>query len=88
MSLRTCNLFPGSVPLHSATAPKIMAKLLKWIAWVGIPKEILIYQGMNFITGVMKGVCDILQMKHLRISVYHPQTDGLMKHFNHTLNLR
>lgn len=33
--------FPEVIPLHSVTANKIAEELLKWILWVGIPKEIL-----------------------------------------------
>lgn len=39
--------FPKAVPLPSITAPKIAEDLLKWIAWVGIPQEILTDQGKN-----------------------------------------
>lgn len=33
----------------------------------------------------MAGLCKLLQVKHLHTSVYHPQTDGLVEHFNQTL---
>lgn len=34
---------------------------------------------------VVKGICNILHIKQLRTSVYHPQTYGLVERFNHTL---
>lgn len=60
------------------TTPKITDELLKWIARVGIPNEILTDQGTNFTARVMRGVCKVLQVKHLKTSVYHPQTDRLV----------
>lgn len=33
----------------------------------------------------MADLCQLLQFKQLRTSVYHPQTDGLVEHFNQTL---
>lgn len=34
---------------------------------------------------VTKGLSTLLRIKHLRTSVYHPQTDGLVERFNKTL---
>lgn len=31
-------------------------------------------------------LCQLLQVHHLKTSVYHPQTDGLVERFNQTLN--
>lgn len=36
-------------------------------------------------SSVMKGMCESLNIKQLYTSVYHPQTDGLVKRFNFTL---
>ncbi len=34
---------------------------------------------------LMADLCHLLKVKQLRTSVYHPQTDGLVKRFNQTL---
>ncbi|KAG5842700.1 hypothetical protein ANANG_G00180410 [Anguilla anguilla] len=34
---------------------------------------------------VLKAMCGLLKVKQVRTSVYHPQTDGLVERFNHTL---
>ena len=52
---------------------------------VGIPREILTDQGIAFMSRVMKHVCNLLQIKQVRISVYHPQMDGLVERFNKNL---
>lgn len=36
-------------------------------------------------SSVLKGICKMLQIKHLWTLIYHPQTDGLVEQFNGTL---
>ena len=52
---------------------------------VGIPKEIVTDQGTPFMSRFMADLCKMWQVKQLRTSVYHPQTDGLVERFNLTL---
>ena len=52
---------------------------------VGIVREILTDQGSCFMSRVLKDLLSLLQIRHLRTSVYHPQTDGLVERFNQTL---
>ena len=54
---------------------------------IGIPCEMLTDQGSVFMGGLTKELCGLLNIDHLRISPYHPQTDrclerwhGYMKH--------
>ncbi len=61
---------PGAVPVCSR---------------VGIPREILTDQGTPFMSRTMADLCRLLQVKQLRTTVYHPQTDGLVERFNKTL---
>lgn len=70
---------PEAFPLQSATAAAVASKLIKIFARMGIPKEILMDQGTNFTSQLMKELCDLLKVKSLRTSVYHPQTDGLVE---------
>lgn len=76
--------FPEAVPLWSVMATVIAGALLKWVAWVGIPLEILTNQGKNFMSKILKGICHTLKIKQLQTSIYHPQTDGLVERFNRT----
>ena len=52
---------------------------------VGIAPEILMDQGSCLMSRVLKELLGLLQVKQLRTSVYHPQTDGLVERFNKTL---
>ena len=45
----------------------------------GIPQELLLDWGQNFLSTLMQEVCQLLQVKKLNTSGYHPQTDGLVE---------
>ena len=42
-------------------------------------------QGSCFMSRVLKDLLSMLQVHHLRTSIYHPQTVGLVDRFNKTL---
>lgn len=71
----TC--YPETVLLKRTTSKNIMRKLVLLFSQVSIPKDILSDQGTPFISQVLQDLCQLLQMKHVHSSVYHPQTDGL-----------
>ncbi|KAL1259008.1 hypothetical protein QQF64_009585 [Cirrhinus molitorella] len=77
--------YPEAVPLRKATAKAIAQELFLLFSRVGIPAEILTDQGTLFMSRLMADLCRLLQVKQLRTSVYHPQTDGLVERFNQTL---
>ena len=51
----------------------------------GVPEELLSDRGANFLSELIQGICDLLGMKKINTSGYHPQTDGLVEKFNSTL---
>ena len=51
----------------------------------GVPEQLLSDRGANFLSDLIRGVCDILGVKKINTSGYHPQTDGLVEKFNSTL---
>lgn len=61
---------------------------MKVFTHVEILKEILVImdQGTNFTSQLMKELCELLKVKVLRLLAYHPQTNGLVEYFNKTLN--
>ncbi|KAF4085715.1 hypothetical protein AMELA_G00098180, partial [Ameiurus melas] len=77
--------YPEAVPLRKATSPNIARELVLLFSRMGIPKDILTDQGTPFVSKLMADLCRSLQVKHLKTSVYHPQTDGLVERFNQTL---
>lgn len=77
--------YPEAFLLCVVTAPRIAEELVKWITQVGIPKEILTDQGQNFMSGILQAVYRTLWIKHLKTSVYHPQTNSLVECLNGTI---
>ena len=57
----------------------------KFIVHYGLPEKILTDQGHNFESDLLKALCEIPQVKKIRTSGYHPQTNGQCDHFNATL---
>ncbi len=51
----------------------------------GAPKSILSDRGKNFLSKVLLGVLEILQIHKVNTSSYHPQTNGLTERFNRPL---
>ena len=54
-------------------------------ARVGVPDEILTDQGYNFMSALMKEVYQLLKIRRIRTTLYHPQMDNLVERFNATL---
>lgn len=77
--------YPEAFPLRSITTPKVISALVQLFSRVGFPKEILTDQGTNFTSRLMQQLHQQLGIKALRTTPYHPQTDGLVERFNHTL---
>lgn len=50
-----------------------------------LPKEFLTDQGSNYMSSVMRGVCEALKIKRLWTFIHHLQMDGLVEWFNRTL---
>ncbi len=77
--------YPESVALRNISAKSVAEALFSMISRVGIPKEILTDQGTAFMSRTIRELYELLGIKSIRTSVYHPQTDGLVERFNRTL---
>ncbi len=77
--------YPEAVPLRTISAKSVAEALFRIIYQVRIPKEILTDQGTAFMSRMLSELYELLGIKSIRISVYHPQTDCLVERFNHTL---
>ena len=74
-----------AVPMRSIDAENVAEELLKLLACVGIPVEILTDQGSNFTSQLLSELYSMLHIHGIRTTPYHPQTDGLVERFNQTL---
>lgn len=77
--------FLEAVPLRSIMVTWVTEELLKWIVHIGIPHEIVTNQRTNFFLGVMKVLCNTPGITHLKMSVYHSQTKGLVERLKGTI---
>ena len=78
--------WPEVFPARDQSALTI-AKLLveRVICRHGVPTELLSNRGANFLSGLLKEMYMLLGIKKTNTTAYHPQTDGLVERFNHTL---
>eukprot|EP00731_Ephydatia_muelleri_P007554 Em0003g1802a len=79
--------YPEAVAMKSVVAEYVAEELIGIFARVGIPREILTDQGSNFMSILLSELYRLMQIKpiYIRISPYHPETDGLVERFNGTL---
>ena len=51
----------------------------------GVPSQLLSDRGQAFLSKLMGEVCEVLGVRKVNTTSYHPQTDGLVERFNRTL---
>ena len=73
--------------LPSTDACWVARELVAFFARVGIPEEILKDQGSNFMSALLGEVYRLPQVKCIRSTPYHPQTDELVERFNGTMKM-
>ena len=77
--------YPDAVALKNIDSHNIAQALIDIFSRVGLPKEVLHDQGAQFMSSVMKRFNEILQIKGISTTPYHPQCNGTCENFNKTL---
>ena len=73
-------------PTKDQTALTIVQLLVgEVISHHGVPRELLSDRGATFLSSLLKEVCQIMGLKKVNTTAYHPQGDGLVERFNRTL---
>ena len=64
-----------------------LARLLveEVVPMFGVPEALLSDRGTNLLSHVMQDVCELLGIRKLNTTAYHPQCDGMVEQFNRTL---
>ena len=76
-----------AIPLSNIDSKTIAEVFMKNIVLKhGIPSKILTDRGANFISEFMNNFYELLEIKKLTTSAYHPQTNALTERFNRTLS--
>ncbi|GFU73429.1 retrovirus-related Pol polyprotein from transposon 412 [Trichonephila clavipes] len=67
-------------------APTVAEAVLQhWISRYGVPLQLHSDQGRNFVSAVLKGVCELLGIDKTKTTPLHPQSDGMVERFNRTI---
>ena len=79
--------YPEAVPLKTCTAEVVAEALIDLYSRLGIPDEILTDLGRQFVSSCMQEVSNLLNIRQLTTTPYHPMCNGLVEKFNGTLKL-
>lgn len=77
--------YPDAVALPAIDSATVTEGLVEMFSRVGFPREILCDQASCFTSELMKEVNELLAIKHLSSTPYHPMCNGLVERFNGTL---
>ena len=55
------------------------------VPFFGVPKALLSDRGTNLLSHLMLDLCELLGVKKLNTTAYHPQCNGMIECFNRTL---
>ena len=77
--------YPEAIPLRSVTSKDVTEALTSIFARLGFPGELLSDNGPNLTGTLISEMLEILHIKSIRTSPYHPQTDGMLERFHATL---
>jgi transposase InsO family protein len=74
------------VPMKTQTAEETAKAILeRWIGPFGVPEKMLSDQGGNFSSQLMTNTLELLKIRKLWTTSYHPQANGMVERFNRTL---
>lgn len=77
--------YPEAFPLKTVEARNVANCLAQLFSKVGIPKEVLTDCGTNFPSKLLQQVYQLLSVKGIKTTPYHPQTDRLVERYNQSL---
>ena len=64
--------YPEAIAMSSVEATGIAKELVNLFSHVGVPDEILTDQGTNFMSSLLEEICQLLHIKKIRTTPYHP----------------
>ena len=71
--------WPEAFALRNIITETIVHCLVEMTARTGVPEKLLSDNASNFMSKVMKQYCETTGIKQLKISLYHPQTNGMVE---------
>ena len=78
--------WPEAILLKNTTAADCVSALTSgWIAHFGVRSIITSDRGVQFTSQILQVLCNTLRIKYVVTTAYHPQSNGLVEHFNRQL---
>lgn len=73
--------WPEVIPLKSATGSTTIQALLDLVSRFGVPTQMMSYNGLQFISEEFCSFCARFVIEHIRVSPYHPRSNGEAERF-------
>ena len=77
--------WPEAIPLKSMTARAVATGMVEIFARTGIPLQLLIDQGSQFLGSLVTHLCRDLGIDKVRTAPYHPECNGVVERMHGTL---
>lgn len=77
--------YPEAVPLRNINAKTVAEALIGIYCRLGVPQEVLSDLGTQFTSEIMREVSELLKIRKIHTSPYHPATNGLCERSHSTL---
>ena len=71
-----------AIPLKRVDTQSVAEGMVEVYSRTGLPTEILTDQGTVFMSALHKQLCDVLEIKRIRTSPYHPESDGMLERWH------
>ena len=76
----------NKIPLAFTSAEVVCDSLVKeWVTRYGVPGTITTDKGSQFTSSSWKCMCKAIGAKHFTMTVYHPQSNGMVERFHRQL---
>ena len=75
------SMWPEVVEMSTTTATQTVAVLRKMFAANGLPEQLVSDNGPQFVSEEFASICQFNGIKHIRVSPYHPSSNGLAERF-------
>jgi len=77
--------YTRAVPMYTQSADETAKALVDYITHYGAPEKILTDQGANFMSEVLKNICKKFNIKKIRSTAYHPQSNASLERYHRDL---
>lgn len=77
--------YTRAIPMFTQTAEETAKAFVEYMSHYGAPEQILTDQGSNFMSETIKNLCKRFQIKKLRSTAFHPQSNGSLERYHRDL---